>query len=71
MSFHCTVSQQLKQTCQILDCLKIPKKLYLQCRDVIVWDELEAWHEGAETIVTAGICGAGDGCHGAAPEVSI
>ena len=50
---------------------KISQNPYLQCRDVIVWDKLEAWHEGAETFVTAGVCGAGDGCHGAAPEVSL
>lgn len=47
------------------------QKLYLECRDVVVWDKLKAWHVGTETFVTTGVRGAGDGCHGASPEISL
>lgn len=45
--------------------------LYLQRWDVIVRDNLKAGHVGAEAFIAAGVGGAGDGSHGAAPEVSI
>lgn len=45
--------------------------LYLQRWNIIERDQVKARHVGAETFIAAWVCGAGDGCHGPAPEVSI
>lgn len=67
MSFLCTIYKPLKET----QWSQNSHTLYLQRWDVIVWDELKARHVGAKTFITTGVRRAGDGCHSAAPEVSL
>lgn len=51
--------------------IRCHQNLYLQCGNVVKRHKLKTWHKGPKPLVTAGIGGGGDGCHGAAPEVTL